>query len=84
MAYIKTIRSVTCVKIVHTHQMLGSASQQLFADRMDRKRYLVNCVSCDTMKRTDLTETVATDKNFEQTGVVKLLRYSGIFSNLDR
>jgi hypothetical protein len=36
------------------------------------------------MKRTDLTETVATDKNFEQTGVVKLLRYSVNFSNLDR
>ena len=65
-------------------EMLDSTAWQLFADRMDKKWCLVNCDSFDALKKAGLTGTLGSDKNFEQAGIVKLLRLSGDFSNLDR
>lgn len=72
--YIKTIRSVAWVEIVHIDEVRDAAAWQLLAERLDKKWSLVDCASFAVMEIRDLTEALTTDKHFEQAGFVRLLQ----------
>ena len=72
--YIKTIRTVTWVEIIHIDQVLDAVAWQLLAERLDKEWSLVDCASFAVMENRDLTEALTTDKHFEQAGFVRLLQ----------
>lgn len=72
--YIKTIRSVAWVEIVHIDEVLNAAAWQLLTERLDKEWSLVDCASFAVMENRDLTEALTTDKHFEQAGFVRLLQ----------
>jgi predicted nucleic acid-binding protein len=72
--YIKTIRSVTWVKIEHIDETLDAAAWRLLADRLDKEWSLVDCASFVVMEKRGLTEALTADQHFEQAGFVRLLQ----------
>jgi predicted nucleic acid-binding protein len=72
--YIKAIRSVTWVEIVHIDEVLDAAAWQLLTERLDKEWSLVDCASFIVMEKHGLTEALTADRHFEQAGFVQLLQ----------
>jgi len=71
---IKTIRSVDWVEIVHVDEALDAKAWQLLANRLDKKRSLVDAISFVVMQERGMTEVLTADRHFEQAGFVRLLK----------
>ena len=72
--YIETIRPDDWVEIVHIDESLDKKAWQLLANRLDKEWSLVDAISFIVMEERGITETLATDRDFEQAGFVRLLQ----------
>ena len=72
--YIKTLRSVDWIEIVHIDEGLDQEAWKLLAERLDKQWSLVDAASFVVMQERGLTEALTEDHHFEQAGFIRLLK----------
>ena len=72
--YIKTLRSVDWIEIVHIDEGLDQEAWKLLTERLDKQWSLVDAASFVVMQERGLTEALTEDHHFEQAGFVRLLK----------
>ena len=72
--YIETIRSADWVEIVHVDEALDREAWELLANRLDKQWSLVDAANFVVMRERGISEALATDKDFEKAGFVRLLK----------
>ena len=72
--YIKTLRSVDWIEIVHIDEVVDKEAWKLLAERLDKQWSLVDAASFVVMQERGLTEVLTADHHFEQAGFVRLLK----------
>lgn len=73
-SFIDGIKSSPHVEIVHVDPETDRLAWQLFTNRPDKARTLVDCASLVVMENRGLSEALTTDHHFEQAGFVRLLK----------
>lgn len=72
--FIQSLRASPFVEILHVDPETDAEAWKLLADRPDKEWSLVDCSSFVVMQSLGITEALTTDRNFEQAGLVRLLK----------
>ena len=76
-ALLRSLGADPHVEIVALTPELFSRGFRLYADRMDKRWGLTDCISFIVMQERDITEALTADEHFRQAGFVPLLGRSG-------
>jgi uncharacterized protein len=74
IALVEGVKSSELVKLVHIDKTLDDEAWRLLKDRPDKAWSLVDCSSFVVMKEQGITEALTNDHNFEQAGLIRLLK----------
>jgi hypothetical protein len=74
VALLDSLETDKNVMIISLTEELYEAAYKLYQSRMDNEWGLIDCVSFVTMKQLGITESLTTDRHYQQAGFVTLLR----------
>ena len=72
--FVEAIKDAPKTEIVHIDPTLDAQAWRLLSSRTDKEWSLVDCTSFVVMQQRQITEALTTDHNFEQAGLVRLLK----------
>jgi predicted nucleic acid-binding protein len=74
LEFIKNIKSVPHVQVIHVDKLTDELAWQLLLNRTDKDWSLVDCSSFILMQQYKMTKSLTTDHHFEQAGFIRLLK----------
>ena len=74
LRFLATLRDDPNCEIVPASQNLFDSGVKLYADRLDKRWSLTDCISFVVMRDRGITDALTADRHFEQAGFVTLLR----------
>ena len=74
IAFLETLRSVDWVRVLPIDPTTLAAAWKLWGERPDKTWSLVDCSSFVVMNQLGVTDSLTSDRHFEQAGFVRLLR----------
>lgn len=72
--FINGIKGSPFFHVLHIDEETDAKSWNLLTNRADKEWSLVDCSSFVIMKRMDITDSLTSDRHFEQAGFVRLLK----------